>query len=293
MTDLAIIIVNYNSTDYLAKCIKSLHDSIDHIPFRVVVIDNASRDQDFSHFSRYSSVKFILNQENVGFARACNQGIQQLDAKYFLLLNPDCVVHEGAIDHCLNFINDQTSIGILGCRVNNPDGSLQLACRRRIPRPAAAFYRFTGLSTLFPRSRRFGAYNLSYMEDDNPHEVEAVSGSFLLMRREVIETVGLMDEDFFLYGEDLDLCYRAHLGGWKIFYLPSAQVTHYKRVSSSRNAARANFHFYNAMKIFYDKHFAPEATFLERWLVRAGIQALYLARRTRNLITGEEVGSRR
>lgn len=292
MIRLGVIIVNHNSTDYLKKCVQSIYESADPSSYRVVVIDNASRDQDFSNFSQYPSLEFILNCENVGFAKACNQGIRALDAKYLLLINPDCIVERDAIDHCLGYLEKRPSIGILGCRVNNPDGSLQLACRRSIPRPSAALYRFTGLSTLFPKSKRFGAYNLSYMEEDIPHEVEAVSGSFLLMRKEVIETVGLLDEDFFLYGEDLDLCYRALLGGWRVFYLPSAQVTHFKRVSSSRDAARANYHFYNAMRIFYEKHFAPEATLLEKWLVRSGIQGLHLFRRVRNAIAGEEVGSK-
>jgi O-antigen biosynthesis protein len=290
---LGIVVVNYNSREYLAGCLESVHRETRETPFQVVVVDNASRDRDFRDLrDAHPDVVFILNEENPGFSTACNQGLRTLDADVYLLLNPDCVIVDGAIDRSVRFLMRHPRAGIVGCRVTNPDGSLQLACRRRIPRPATAFYRLSGLSFIFPR--RFGTYNLTDVDDGEPHEVEAVSGSFLLFRREVLETSGYLDESFFLYGEDLDFCYRALLKGWEVHYFPGARVTHFKRASSSTNVKAGNYHFYNAMRIFYRKHFAPQAGPFERGVVLAGIQLLYWGRILRHrFLGGGDVGSAR
>lgn len=290
---LGIVIVNYNSKDYLAGCLQSIHRETRETPFEIAVVDNASLDRDFRVLREgYPEVAFILNPENRGFSTACNQGLRALDADLYLLLNPDCLIVDGAIDRSVRFLLDHPRVGIAGCRVTNPDGSLQMACRRRIPRPATAFYRFSGLGFLFPR--RFGVYNLADVDDGEPHEVEAVSGSFLLFRREVLETSGYLDESFFLYGEDLDFCYRALQKDWRVHYFPGARVTHFKRASSSTNIGAGNYHFYNAMRIFYRKHFGPRANPVERGLVLTGIQLLYWASSLRRLIPGQRgVGSAR
>jgi O-antigen biosynthesis protein len=290
---LGIVIVNYNSKDYLAGCLQSIHRETRETPFEVAVVDNASLERDFRALrDAYPDVAFILNSENRGFSTACNQGLRALNADFYLLLNPDSVVVDGALDRSVRFLLDHPRAGIVGCRVTNPDGSLQLACRRRIPRPSTAFYRLSGLGFLFPR--RFGVYNLADVDDGEPHEVEAVSGSFLLFRREVLETSGYLDESFFLYGEDLDFCYRALRRGWEVHYFPGARVTHFKRASSSTNIDAGNYHFYNAMRIFYRKHFAPQANPVERGLVLTGIQLLYWATSLRRLFPGKRgVGSAR
>jgi GT2 family glycosyltransferase len=290
---LAVVTVNYNSTDYLVRCLDSVLARTREIDVAVVVVDNASDDQSFDHVrSAFPNVSFILNRENLGFATGCNQGIRALDADFYLLLNPDCVIQDAALDRSAQFLSSHPDVGVLGCRVNNPDGTLQRACRRRIPRPSVAFYRFTGLSTLFPHSPRFGAYNLGHEDANGIHEVEAVSGSFLMFRRELIETVGYLDETFFMYGEDLDFCYRSVQAGWKIYYYPEAEVTHFKRASSSRRPRESNFHFYNAMRLFYRKHFYAGAGPIEHALVLGGIQTLYLVSRLRLLLSGSRaVGS--
>jgi GT2 family glycosyltransferase len=293
---LSIVIVNYNSTDHLLRCLVSVYAETIRIPLSVVVVDNASDDSGSlaGLTDRFPGLEIIKNQVNVGFSTACNQGIRQAPAEYYLLLNPDSLILDRAIERSIEFMQGDASIGILGCRVENPDGTLQRACRRSIPRPAVALYRFSGLAALFPGSPRFAAYNYSYQPDDSTHSVEAVSGSFLLFRREVLETGGYLDEAFFLYGEDLDFCLRASRAGWEIVYYPGARITHIKRGSSSRRPKESNYHFYNAMRIFYRKHFAGEASIVERALVLGGIRLMYLGSCVRQRILGvEEVGSRK
>ncbi len=290
---LAVVIVNYNSTDYLLRCLGSLFARTDESDFAVVVVDNASDDRDFEHLrASFPSVTLIQNQRNQGFSTGCNQGIRTLDADFYLLLNPDCVIGDAALDKSLRFLATHPQAGILGARVTNPDGTLQRACRRRIPRPSVAFYRLSGLSRLFPRSARFGSYNVADQDEERVQEVEAVSGSFLMFRKELLDDIGFLDETFFLYGEDLDFCYRAAQAGWKILYYPEARVTHFKRASSSRRPRESNFHFYNAMRLFYRKHFYDRAGSVEHACVLGGIQLLYLASRVRLFLTrSKAIGS--
>jgi GT2 family glycosyltransferase len=285
MSTLTIAIVNYNSTDFLRRCLDSIFEQTELDPFRAVVVDNASTDRDFSEIEeRYPDIAFILNEENRGFAVACNQAVQRYPADNYLLLNPDCLIETHAIDKCLDFLDSHSEIGIVGCRVRNPDGSLQLACRRQIPGPSTAFYRFSGLSRVFPNNPRFAAYNVGYLDDDQNHEVGAVSGSFLMFRHQVYQDTGGLDERFFLYGEDLDFCYRTTLAGWKVYYYAGAEVTHFKNVSSRSDSKRSTFHFYRSMETFYRKHFSAEANRLERLLVPVGIRLLYAAKRIRQIV---------
>ncbi len=290
---LAVVIVNYNSTDYLQRCLQSVFEQTLRTELAVTVVDNASDDQDFRILQEtFPDVQFILNQQNLGFSKGCNQGLRAQSADAYLLLNPDCIVHRAALDESAAFLRERPDVGIVGCRVTNSDGTLQRACRRRIPRPSMAFYRFAGLSRLFPNSPRFGAYNLAYREEDAVQEVEAVSGSFLMFRRDLLETVGYLDETFFMYGEDLDFCYRASQAGWKIYYFPGAQVTHVKQASSSQRPRESNFHFYDAMRLFYRKHFYAAAGPVEHVLVLGGIRILYLGSRLRRALGFRQVGSK-
>ncbi len=294
MKRLAVIIVNYNSSDYLVGCLESVRAQTKVANFQVVVVDNASSDADWERLRRaHGEVEFILNRDNVGFSTACNQGIRSCPAEFYLLLNPDTIVLDSAIDKTLAFLSSQPRVGICGCRVKNEDGSLQLASRRSIPTPSMALYRFLGLSRLFPQSRRLAGYNLTYLDPERSHPVEAVSGSFLMFRHQVLSEIGGLDETFFLYGEDLDFCRRASDKGWGIFYFAGAEILHYKRRSSSRHSHVATFHYYDAMKIFYRKHHAPHSNPLTNATVLLGIEALYLGRRFRHWILGKrQVGSK-
>ncbi len=288
MKAVSVIIVNFNSTDFLEPCLESLERETS-LPHQVTVVDNASDDQDFSRLrSRYPATRFLLNDRNRGFAAACNQGIQGSEAEFYLLLNPDTEILEGAIDKTAAFLEAHPPVGIAGCRVENPDGSLQRAARRSIPRPSTAFYQFSGLARIFPASPRFGRYNLTYLNESENCEVEAVSGSFLMFRRALIESIGLLDETFFLYGEDLDFCYRSLLAGWKVYYFAGAKVLHHKGRSSSRRPSASTFHFYDAMKIFYRKHFASTSSRLKNRCVLSAIDGFYFLQLVRQWLTGEK-----
>ena len=295
MKQLSVVIVNYNSTTDLLQCLSSIRSAEEGDHVQVVVVDNASSDQSsLQDELRSFSPVVVLNRENEGFARACNRGIRHCQAPFFLLLNPDVTVHHRAISRTLDYLRSRPQTGVVGCRILNPDGSLQLACRRSIPTVRNSLYRLLGLSRLFPRSREFGAYNLTCLEEHKTQPVEAVSGSFLMFRRELIEVIGLLDERFFLYGEDLDFCYRALLAGWLVEYYAEATVTHLKSRSSDQDTAVNTRHFYNAMKIFHAKHYAPTANPLLTRLVMAGIDLAHAARRVRQSLGGSRrVASKR
>ena len=295
MTQLTVIIVNYHSTADLLQCLSSIRSREEEVQAQVVVVDNASADQSSLHSALGSFAPvLLLNQENEGFARACNRGIRHCETPFLLLLNPDVIIHHGAIGRTLNYLRTRPQTGVAGCRILNPNGSLQLACRRSIPTIRNSLYRFLGLSRLFPGSREFVAYNLTCLDEHKTHSVEAVSGSFLMFRHELIEKIGLLDERFFLYGEDLDFCYRALQAGWLVEYDADATVTHLKSRSSDQDTAVNTRHFYNAMKIFYAKHYAPTTSPLQNRLVTAGIELAHVARRVRQkLVGGRRVASKR
>lgn len=294
MSKTGIVIVNYNSTEYLKNCLKSiLSESSPPLP-ETVVVDNATSGFDSNQIADlYPKLKILENKKNLGFSTACNQGIRLLESEYYLLLNPDCEIQDRAIDRTRDFLESHPEIGIAGCRVINPDGTLQKASRRRIPRPSTAFYNLVGLSRLFPSHRRFASYNMGDLPDDLTHQVEAVSGSFLMFRAEVYKDTGGLDEQFFIYGEDLDFCFRTTGKGWKIYYYADAKVLHHKRRSSSTEAGIAIYHFYNAMELFYRKHFYPQAGWLERFAVITGVRLLSLVKRaSHGALKHDEVGSK-
>ena len=292
MTELTIVIVNYNATDYLDQCLESVARETRCCSYRIVVIDNASTDQDTAILKRnHPEIDLLCNQRNLGFATACNQGIRRRPASYYLLLNPDSLILDGAIDQSLELLRSRSDVGIVGCRVLNPDGTLQLASRRSIPRLSTALYRLLRLSLLFPRSKVLARYNLTFLDEDSVHEVEAVSGSFLMFRAALLEGDGFLDESFFLYGEDLDFCYRALQKGWNVIYYPEAKITHFKGRSSHRSR-KSLYHYYEAMGIFYRKHYGAQSSPLKNALVLAGIRLLYWSALLRTVITGRrDVGS--
>jgi GT2 family glycosyltransferase len=254
---LSIIIINYNTRQLLQRCLTSIYVETKQIPFDVWVVDNNSADVSVPMMRQnFPQVNLIENKENVGFAKANNQAIAKCTGDYILLLNPDTLILNNAIEKVVDFMDGNPTVGICGCKVLNKDGTLQLACRRSIPTPGVAFFRLTGLSKLFPKSKIAARYNLSYLNPDNPHEVDAVSGAFLMIRREIVDDIGLLDERFFMYGEELDWCLRAKKRGWSVMYYPGAQIIHYKGECSKFNHRKAAFEFYRSMYLFHKKHFA-------------------------------------
>ncbi len=253
--DLSIIIVNYNVKEFLQNLLHSIEKASLKISKEIIVIDNASDDGSVELIrEKFSSIKLIQNKINLGFGRANNQGLVIAQGKYILFINPDCIVSENTLDNMISFFEDHPECGLAGCKILNSDGSLQLACRRGFPGPWTSFTKVTGLSNLFPKSKIFARYNLTYMDEDQTYEVDAVSGSFMIIRKEVYEKVGGFDEQFFMYGEDLDLCYRVQKAGYKVFYVHTTQVIHYKGESTKRSNIDETKMFYNAMHVFVKKH---------------------------------------
>ncbi|CUS98935.1 Glycosyltransferase, GT2 family [Candidatus Kryptonium thompsonii] len=254
--DLSIIIVNYNVKDFLENALRSIEKAIEGISAEVFVVDNASEDGSVEMVKqKFPWVKVIANKQNLGFAKANNQALKIAKGKYILLINPDTIVQEDTFKVLISFFESHPECGMAGCKILNPDGTLQLACRRSFPTPWVAFTKMVGLSTLFPKSKIFAKYNLTYLDPDVITEVDAVSGSFMMIRREVYEQVGGLDDDFFMYGEDIDWCYRIKKAGWKIYYVPLTQIIHFKGESTRRSNIDEIRVFYDAMRIFVRKHY--------------------------------------
>lgn len=282
MLDLSIVIVNYNTCKLLRDCLISIYQSQGNFTFNVVVVDNASPDQSAQMVAlEFSQAILIANSENGGFAAANNQGLRQVgfqidgtprpeSPRYALLLNPDTVLPPTALADMLAFMDTRPEAGAAGPKLVRPDGSLDLACRRAFPTPEISFYRMVGLSKLFPHSRLFGRYNMTFANPDELIEVDAVVGAFMLVRREAIAQAGLLDETYFMYGEDLDWAYQIKAHGWKVYYNPAVTVTHVKR-AASRHSPKAQMEFYRAMDIFYRKFYAASTPFWLHGLVVAGI----------------------
>mgnify|MGYP000380341556 CR=1 FL=1 len=256
MVDVSVIIVNYNVRVFLETCLRSLERALSGLKSEIIVVDNASDDGSVEMLrQKFPTVKVIVNEKNIGFSAANNKGLKEASGKYLLLLNPDTIVQEDTVRTMYDFMENEQQAGLAGCKILNPDGSLQLACRRSFPTPWVAFTKIMGLSNLFPMSKIFGRYNLAYLDPDKSYEVDSVSGSFMFIRRSTLDQIGGLDEKFFMYGEDLDLCYRIKKAGWKIFYIHSTRVIHYKGESVRRSDIDEVKVFYEAMRLFVRKHF--------------------------------------
>lgn len=269
--DLSIVIVSYNTQELLRTRLKTLQGA-------VIVVDNASGDGSYEMVKKeFSGVDLIKNRQNVGFARANNQGIQRAKSKYVLLLNTDCEATHRAITESLKFLDSHPEVGCMSCKLVLSDGTIDPACHRGFPSPWASLTYFLGLEKLFPASRIFGQYHQGYKPMGEIHDVDCISGAFFLVRREVIDEVGLLDEAFFMYGEDIDWCFRIRKAGYRIQFYPHVSVVHKKHQSGLAHAdsqLRLNTqkHFYDAMKLFYDKHYRKRYSPLVSSLVLFGIK---------------------
>lgn len=270
MIDLSIIIVNYNVKEFLQNLLHSIDQASKHHNVEVIVADNASDDGSVDILrNKYPDVKLIANKDNVGFGKANNQGLEISSGRYLLLINPDTIVKEDTFEHLINFMNKSPEVGMVGCKVLNPDGTLQLACRRSFPGPWTSFTKITGLSSFFPKSKLFGRYNMTYLNENESYEVDAISGCFMFLRREVYEATKGFDPQFFMYGEDLDLCFRTQKAGYKVYYYHQTEIIHYKGESTKRSSIDETKIFYEAMQIFVKKHLS--ASFIVSGILQLGI----------------------
>ncbi|RMG64344.1 MAG: glycosyltransferase family 2 protein [Chloroflexi bacterium] len=276
LTDLAIVILNYNTRDLLRDCLHSLCAQVG-LRFAACVVDNASTDDSAAMVSsEFPAVALIRNATNAGFSAGNNLGLRHFGfpacgrARYAMLLNPDTVMPPDALRRLVAFADAHPDIGVVGPKLVLTDGSLDKACRRSFPTPEVSFYRFVGLSRLFPRSKRFGRYNMTYLDEDAQADVDSVVGACMMLRAEVIARIGLLDEQFFMYGEDLDWCLRAKQAGYRVVYYPDVTVHHVKR-AASRASVKAQYEFQRAMWLFYKKHYRASTHPLVDGLVRLGL----------------------
>ena len=279
--DFGIVILNWNTRDLLRECLKTVFAS-EGVTLRVVVVDNASDDGSAAMVrDEFPQAELIENSENIGYPAGNNVGLRHLgyrgsgdvDAnapRYALLLNPDTEVPPTGFRDMAAFMDANPQIGAAGPKLILPDGSLDKACRRGFPTPTVALYHFAGLSKLFPNSPRFARYNMTYLDPDQEAEVDSVVGAYMQIRREAVAATGLLDESFFMYGEDLDWAFRIRQAGWTIVYHPQVVVKHVKR-AASRQSQRAQFEFYRAMLIFYRKHYRAATPLWMHGLILGGL----------------------
>lgn len=269
---LSVIIVNYNVEHFLEQALNSVFKALRNVDGEVFVVDNNSADGSLAMMaSKFPQVKVIANKDNVGFAKANNQAIRLSQGEYVLLLNPDTVVEEDTFKKCIRFMDETPDAGGLGVKMVNGKGEFLPESKRGIPLPSVAFYKLFGLSKLFPHSRKFGSYHLTYLSNDEIHSVEVLAGAFMMLRKSVLDEIGLLDEDYFMYGEDIDLSYRILKGGYKNYYFPETRIIHYKGESTKTGSLNYVHVFYKAMQIFARKHFSQKNAKIYNALINCAI----------------------
>ena len=256
---LSVVIVNYNVKYFLEQCIHSIQKAMDGLSAEIYVVDNNSVDGSVRMIrEKFHEVHLIENKENKGFSRANNQAIRKAKGEYILILNPDTILEDDTLVKCVKFMDSHPEAGGLGVQMIDGKGKFLPESKRGLPSPSVAFYKMFGFSALFPRSRIFSKYHLGYLDKDRIHEVDVLAGAFMMVRKSVLEEIGLLDEDFFMYGEDIDLSYRITRAGYKNYYYPLTRIIHYKGESTRKSSLNYVFLFYNAMIIFARKHFSKE-----------------------------------
>jgi O-antigen biosynthesis protein len=256
---LSIVIVNYNVKYFMEQCLHSVQKACQGIDSEIFVVDNNSVDGSVKMIrEKFPEIRLIENKENRGFSFANNQAIRKAKGDYILLLNPDTIVEDDTLHKIVRFMDDHPDAGGLGVKMLDGKGKFLPESKRGLPSPSVAFFKIFGLSALFPRSKMFGKYHLGYLDREKIHTVDVLSGACMLLRKKVLEVIGLLDESFFMYGEDIDLSYRITKAGFKNYYFPETRIIHYKGESTKKSSLNYVFMFYNAMIIFANKHFSQK-----------------------------------
>jgi len=269
---LSVIIVNYNVKHFIEQCLLSVRKAMQGIDGDVWVVDNNSVDGSQAMLKeKFPDVQLIESKDNLGFSRGNNLAIRQAQGEYVLLLNPDTVVEESTFRKCIEFMDAHPDAGALGVKMLDGEGNFLPESKRSLPTLWVAFYKIFGLARLFPKSKKFGKYHLTYLDKDADHEVDVLSGAFMWMRKTVLDKIGHLDETFFMYGEDIDLSYRVQLGGYKNYYFAGTKIIHYKGESTKKGSINYVRVFYNAMIIFARKHFSKRGRSLYILLIRFAV----------------------
>ena len=253
---LSVVIVNYNVKYFLEQCLHSLEQAAAGINHEVIVVDNASTDDSTAYItSRFPGIKWMACRENNGFSKGNNIAITQAKGEYILMLNPDTIVTKEAIEGCVEFMDAHPNAGACGVYMQRTDGTFAPESRRALPTPFVSFCKMSGLSKIFPKSRTFGRYYMQYLDKEEINPIEIISGAYMMLRSKTIEKTGALDEDFFMYGEDIDLSYRILKAGYSNYYLP-LRILHYKGESTNKSSYRYVHTFYRAMQLFFKKHYS-------------------------------------
>lgn len=286
---LSIIIVNYNTYKLTKQTIESVFNANPSYNYEIILVDNASKDDSISKIKTWlkqhkdnDKVKIIINSENLGFSKANNIGIKEAKGTYILLLNSDTYIIDDCLEDCMSYVEDNKRIGALGCKVVLPNGMLDHACKRGFPTPKASLHYFLKLHKKNPK--KYGAYEALHLGEDEVGEIDVLMGAFMLMPRSVLNEVGLLDEQFFMYGEDIDLCFRIKQAGYQIIYYPKASIIHYKGGSSKKKRTKIIYDFHNAMWLFYKKHYFNEYNIGISLLVCIGIWVKYVLELIKNFL---------
>ena len=267
---LSVIIVSYNVKYYLEQCLHSVLCACKDLHAEIIVIDNASEDNsiDYLH-AKFPLVHFIKNETNDGFAKANNKALNHAQGKYILYLNPDTIIPEDVLMNCISFLNERQKAGATGIKMIDGSGNFLSESKRAFPSVMASFFKLSGIAALFPHSSVFNKYALGDLDEDKVHEVNVLSGAFLLSRREMLLSLKGFDEDFFMYGEDIDLSYRIQQSGYNNYYLGNNVIVHFKGESTKKDKAYVK-NFYRAMEIFVHKHYKRTASIFLRSAIKAG-----------------------
>ena len=279
--DLSVVILNYRTFELTKNTVNSIFEYSYPFSVEVIVVDNASGDDSLSRLQEYfkDRVKFIASAENNGFAAGNNQALRVAQGKYVLLLNSDTIVWEDTLENIYDYMESHSDVGACGCRVLLEDGELDKACKRSFPNVKNSFFRLFHI----PTKSEDNNYNLDNLPDDGIYEIDCLTGAFMFIRSKALDEIGLLDETFFMYGEDIDLCYRIKEGGWKIVYYGKNKITHLKGASSKKQKSKLIYEFYRAMYIYYKKHHAKESFFLTNIVVYIGIAVLCILKLFLNL----------
>jgi len=283
--DLSIIIVSYNTKELTVECIQSIIDNVKGINYEIIVIDNNSKDGSPECLKKYfPTIHTIALTENLGFSKANNRGVKVAKGRYVLFLNSDTVVYPGALEHMVEFMDTHEDAGAATCFLKMPNGKLDDAAHRGFPTPWRAFCQFSGLSTIFSKSMFLNGYHMGWKDLDKVHEIDALAGAFMLVRRKAGEEAGWWDEDYFFYGEDIDFCYMLKEKGWKVYFVPTVSILHYKGASGGikketklitkatlETKRRVTDSRFEAMRIFYKKHYKNKYSPLVYWLVMKAV----------------------
>lgn len=270
--DLSVVIVNYQTFELTKNTIDSILKYDYSFEYEIFVVDNASSDDSLARLEDYfkDKVRFIASRENNGFAAGNNQALRQATGKYQLLLNSDTIVWQDTLQDIYDYMERHDDVGACGCRVLLEDGELDKACKRSFPNVKNSFFRLFHI----PTKSEDDNYNLTSLPDDEIYEIDCLTGAFMFMRKDALDMAGLLDETFFMYGEDIDLCYRIKKAGWKIIYYGKSRITHLKGASSKKQKNKLIYEFYRAMYIYYRKHHAGESSFIVNIIVYIGIAVL-------------------